>query len=163
MASNSLIAYAIGTQGFILVKVLSPGFFARKDTKTPMRFGIISVVTNIVLSLILLYPLQHVGLALATSLAAIVNAGLLFITLYRRKVYVPDSGWMHMFIRVLLANVALGAFLFYFSSISNHWFEQQLWDKVVFLLQMVIGGGVLYFVFLVALGVRPAQLKADIH
>ncbi len=163
MASNSLIAYAVGTQGFILVKVLSPGFFARKDTKTPMRFGIISVVTNIVLSLILLYPLQHVGLALATSLAAIVNAGLLFITLYRRKIYVPDRGWMLMFVRVVLANIILGMFLFYFSSITNHWFEQPLLDKIIFLLEMVVGGGVLYFILLAIFGLRLEHLRADIH
>lgn len=162
-SSNSLIAYAIGTQGFILVKVLSPGFFARKDTKTPMKFGLVAVVTNIVLSLILLYPLQHVGLALATSLAAIVNAGLLFITLYRRKIYVPEHGWGIMILRTIFANAFLAAFLIHFSSIDSHWFDELLLDKVIFLLEVVVGGGVLYFFVLASFGLRPSHLKADIH
>lgn len=162
MASNSLVAYAIGTQGFILVKVLSPGFFARKDTKTPMRFGMIAVVTNVVLSLILLFPLQHVGLALATSVAAIVNAGLLFNNLYRNKIYVPDNGWKLMFTRVIISNVILAVFLIYFTSCNDNWFEQQLLDKIAFLVQMVIGGGGLYLISLAILGLKPAHLKTDI-
>ena len=162
-ASKSLIAYAIGTQGFILVKVLAPGYFARKDTKTPMKFGLIAVVTNIALSLILLYPLQHVGLALATSLAAIVNAILLFITLYRREIYRPEAGWGGMILRSVIANVILAAFLIYFSAIDSHWFDLPLLEKVIFLLKMVVGGGALYFFVLALLGLRLSHLKADIH
>jgi putative peptidoglycan lipid II flippase len=67
------MAYALGLLGFILVKVLVPGFTSRKDMKTPVRFGIYAVVANMILNLVLVFPLAHAGLALATSLAASVQ------------------------------------------------------------------------------------------
>ncbi|MDH3283036.1 MAG: murein biosynthesis integral membrane protein MurJ, partial [Gammaproteobacteria bacterium] len=78
MASRSLVAFGFGLQGFALVKVLAPGFFARQDTRTPVRIAVIAVTVNIILSLLLVTVLAHVGLALAISIAAWVNAGLLF-------------------------------------------------------------------------------------
>ena len=77
MTSLSLVAYSIGLVGFILVKVLAPGFFARQDMKTPVRVAVVALVANVVLNLVLVFPLRHAGLALATSLAAYLNAALL--------------------------------------------------------------------------------------
>ena len=74
MAGRSLMAYALGLLGFILVKVLVPGFTSRKDMKTPVRFGIYAMVSNMFLNIILVFPLAHAGLALATSLGAFFNA-----------------------------------------------------------------------------------------
>ena len=84
MASYSLLAYALGLLGFMLIKILAPGFFARQDMVTPVKVGIIAMTSNMFLNLILVFPLfymfgmGHVGLALATSLSAFLNAGLLF-------------------------------------------------------------------------------------
>ena len=64
MSARALDAFAGGLIGFTLIRVLAPGFYARQDTKTPMQIGAMSLVTNIVLSLIFIYPLRHVGLAL---------------------------------------------------------------------------------------------------
>ncbi len=75
LASQSLAAYALGLPFFVLVKVLAPAFFARGDTATPVRIGMITLVLNFALNLALFIPLQHVGPALATSLAAIFNVG----------------------------------------------------------------------------------------
>src|SRR5690606_22132064 len=77
MASMSLRAYALGLVAFMLIKVLAPGFFARHDTKTPVKVGIIAMVANMVFNLILIWPLAHAGLALATALSAFLNAGML--------------------------------------------------------------------------------------
>ena len=77
MAGASLAAYGFGLLGHMLVKVLAPGYFSRQDTKTPVRFGIMTLVANMVLNLILVWHFKHVGLALATSMAAFLNAGLL--------------------------------------------------------------------------------------
>ncbi len=93
MSANALMAFSFGLLGFILIKVLAPGFYARQDTKTPMRIGAMSMGVNIVLSLLLVMPLKHVGLALAISLAAFVNAGVLFFMLRRLNVYRPAPGW----------------------------------------------------------------------
>ena len=92
MAGLSLMAYALGLPGFMLVKILAPAFYSRKDTKTPVRIAVIALVTNMTLNLVFVVPMvmleipgPHAGLALATSIAAWVNASLLFVMLYRKK------------------------------------------------------------------------------
>ena len=91
MASASLVAFALGLPAIVLVKILAPGFYARKNTKTPVRIAMISMAANIVFCLILIYPLRHVGLALSTSLAAYLNAGLLYRALNKEGVYLPAA------------------------------------------------------------------------
>ncbi|MCB1471965.1 MAG: murein biosynthesis integral membrane protein MurJ [Rhodobiaceae bacterium] len=87
----ALAAFALGLPGFVLIKVFSPGFFAREDTRTPMWFAAINAGINIVLSLALFPFLQHVGIAIATTLGGTVNAALLGMTLYRRRHFLPDE------------------------------------------------------------------------
>jgi putative peptidoglycan lipid II flippase len=111
MASRSLIAYAFGLLGFIFIKVLAPGFFARQNTRTPVRIGIIAMLVNIVLNLIFVVPLAHAGLALATSLAAFLNAGLLYRALRAEGVYRPVPGWASLLLRVAIACGVMGAVL----------------------------------------------------
>ncbi|MEM8812294.1 MAG: murein biosynthesis integral membrane protein MurJ, partial [Pseudomonadota bacterium] len=73
----ALAAFAVGLPAFVLIKVFSPAFFAREDTKTPMWFAIVGVVVNVAGSLALFPVYQHVGIAIASSLAGWVNAALL--------------------------------------------------------------------------------------
>jgi putative peptidoglycan lipid II flippase len=84
LSAQSLVAYAIGLPAFVVVKVLAPGFFARGDTSTPVRLGMIAVGLNLALNVAFMVPLRHIGPALATSLAAIANVGMLGILLARR-------------------------------------------------------------------------------
>ena len=90
MATLSLRAYSVGLVAFMLIKVLAPGFFARQDMRTPVRIGVIAMVSNMVLNLLFVVPLHHywqighVGLAAATSVSAFLNAGLLFFICARR-------------------------------------------------------------------------------
>ena len=158
MSALALQAYAVGVSGFIFVKVLAPGFFARQDTKTPMQVAVTSVITNIILSLVLVSKLQHVGLALAISLASWVNAGLLFIILWRRGVYRPEPGWLVFALRVMLALTAMVACLTWLNSEPSAWFGYSLLERVGRLIMLVLAGGVTYFAVLYLLGIRPRQL-----
>lgn len=154
MATRSLMAYSIGLMGFILVKVLSPGFFARQDTKTPVRIGIIAMVANMVMNLILVFPLAHAGLALATSLSAFLNAYLLFRILRRDGVYSPEAGWIRLMLQVSLANLAMAALLWWGASDLQAWFGWNGWQRAMQLLFWITAGGVVYFVVLLLVGVK---------
>lgn len=107
MSAQALQAYGFGLTGFILVKVLAPGFYARQDTRTPVRIGVIAMAVNLVGCLLLSGPLAHAGLALATSIAAFVNSALLFRGLIRIGAYTPRPGWGKHLVRVATATGAM--------------------------------------------------------
>ncbi len=158
MAARSLMAYSIGLMGFILVKVLAPGFYARQDTKTPVKIGIIAMVSNMIMNLILVFPLAHAGLALATSLSAFLNAYLLFRVLRREGVYRPVAGWLTLMLQVLVANLAMAALLWWGAGDLQTWFAWNGWQRSMQLLLWVAAGGVLYFAVLLLGGVKFRQL-----
>ena len=104
----AVTAYAFGVPAYVMVKVLAPAFFARKDTKTPVRIAIVALVANIVLNLALMGPMAHVGLALATALAAWLNAGALAWVLVRRGHWSADPRLRTRLPRALIATAGLG-------------------------------------------------------
>ena len=112
MTAAALLGFSIGLPAFVLVKVFSPGFFAQEDTKTPMWFAGVSLVVNVVLSLSLFPFLQHVGIALATSVAAWINALLLAITLQRRGGFSLDDRARKRLPLILIASLLMGACLY---------------------------------------------------
>jgi len=158
MSALALEAFAIGVCGFIFVKVLAPGFFAKQDTKTPMRIAVVSVVVNVIFSIILVGYMQHTGLALAVSIAAWVNASLLFITLYKRGIYVPQAGWSWFLMRVALAVSAMSLSLMYLNPPPEIWHAWSLAQRIGQLVLLVGTGVVSYFALLLLLGIRPKQL-----
>jgi len=108
--SQALIAFAVGIPAFVLIRVLQPGFFSRKDTKTPTWFAAISLVINIALSLALFGTLKHVGIALATSIAAWANVILLAVFLARRGHFtLAPAEWKQQATIALLTAVMGGA------------------------------------------------------
>jgi putative peptidoglycan lipid II flippase len=107
--AGALVAFAVGLPAFILVKVFSPGFFAREDTRTPMWFAAVSVAVNVGLSLALFPWLLHVGVAIATSAAGWVNAGLLAWTLWRRGQFHADPDLRRRLPLLALASALMGA------------------------------------------------------
>nr|BAL56681.1 virulence factor [uncultured Gammaproteobacteria bacterium] len=157
MASLSLMAYGGGLLGFILVKILVPGFTSRQDTKTPVRFGVWAMLANIAFNFALIWPLAHAGLALSTSLAACLNAWLLFVRLRRERVYRPGAGWGGFLLRVILANAVLGSGL-YFAVTSRDW-PAMPGSERAWVLGLGVGVGVLVYGGCLWLGgLRPRHL-----
>jgi putative peptidoglycan lipid II flippase len=109
--SAALMAGALGLPAFVLVKALTPGFFARGDTSTPVKIGIFVVALNLGLNLLLMPLLAHVGVALATSIAAWVNVGILAVLLVRRRQLVLDRRLRRRVPRMLAAALAMALVL----------------------------------------------------
>ena len=158
MTSRSLMAYASGLLAFMAVKVLAPGFYARQDTRTPVRIGIVAVFTNVVLNLLLAGPLAHVGLALAAAIAGFVNAGLLFFILLRQGTYQVTVGWRRFALQLMVANIALVAFLLWGVGDLQSWLLADAGQRVAKLAWLVLGGGLGYLLILFCCGIRPHHL-----
>jgi putative peptidoglycan lipid II flippase len=111
--STALAAFAVGLPAFVVVKALTPGFFAREDTRTPLYIAIAAIATNIVLNVVFLYgtTLAQVGIALASSLSGWLNAALLAGVLWRRGQWAPDSRLRSRTPRAALATLGMGAVL----------------------------------------------------
>ena len=159
MAQQSLWAYSLGLLPFMLIKTLAPGFYSRQDTKTPVRIAVIAMVSNMVLNIILVFPLQHAGLALATSISAAINAFLLYRGLRKEQVYLPDGGWVWLLSRVGLASLAMGATVFFFSPVMDFWLNALRLDKVLWLLGLISAGAMVYFFTLYLVGVRIQHFR----
>jgi len=155
MAGMSLMAYSFGLLGFILVKILAPAFYARKDMKTPVKVAVIALVTNTVFNLILIGPFAHVGLAAATTISAFVNAGLLYWYLRKQAVFAPLNGWVKLFLQVIVANTVMVVFVLLLSPPVSDWQGFDVWGRLGWLSGLVIGGFMLYFAVLGLLGLRP--------
>ena len=154
MAQKSLWAYGMGLLPFMLIKVLAPGFYSRQDTKTPVRIAVIAMVSNMVLNIILVFPLQHAGLALATSLSAALNAFLLYRGLRKEKVYQPEKGWLWLFARIIGASLLMAALIAWFTPGMTFWLESDRLLKIGWLAGLIGAGVAVYFIVLLASGVR---------
>ena len=157
-ASLSLMAYGLGLLPFIFIKVLAPGYYARQDIKTPVKIGIIAMVTNMVLNIILMMHYAHVGLALATSISAALNASLLYIGLRKIGVYQPDTGWGRFILKLVIPNAALLLLLFWFTPETTVWAEGSVWQRVSILFGLITGAIVIYFGSLPLVGISVKQL-----
>ncbi len=167
MSALSLMAYALGLLGFILVKVLAPGYYARQDTRTPVRIGVIAMLANMGLNVLFVLPLlwfdlpgPHAGLALATACSAFLNAGLLFRGLRRDDVFRVRPGWGRLLLRVFLANLALALTVMLAAGDLAAWLEWGWLERLVRLALCIGAGALIYGAALWLLGIRPAQLSA---
>ncbi len=159
-ASYSLTAYAFGLWFFMLVKVFAPGFYSRQDTKTPVKFGIWCMAANMVFNLIFAIPYGYIGLAIATSLSAALNAGLLYTRLHATHVYKFSGQTLLFLLRTFLACGAMGAVILYFD-IGDAFYLLDLWPQILHVSQ-TIGAAVLTFVaIMVVLGTRPSHLSSS--
>jgi putative peptidoglycan lipid II flippase len=166
MTALSLQAFAAGLIGFSFVKILAPAYFAREDTKTPVRFGLIALAVNFCLSVLLAWGLTrigyagtHAGLAFAISVAAIVNAWLLYRGLHREGLLSPGPGWFGFVVRVAVANAAMVAVVRYLDRPLDWWLASSVWERAGWLGLVVSAGAAAYFLALVLVGARPAQFR----
>ena len=158
MAGRSLMAYSLGLLGFILVKILVPGFTSRKDMKTPVRFGIYAMIANMFMNVAFVFPLAHAGLALATSLGAFFNASLLLKRLLKEKVYQPSKGWRLFILRIILASEVMAVLLHKYVD-TEQWNQWPATDRIMNLGMWIGIAATVYFVVLFLSGLRPKHFK----
>lgn len=165
MAAASLRAYTLGLGAFMLIKVLAPGFYAREDMRTPVRIGIIAMVANMILNVAFVLPLMwwlnlgHVGLALATSVSAWLNATLLYRGL-RREAVLPENPLLSKWVmQILLASAAMVMVLLWMMPEGALWAEWSWWQRALQLGVLCVSGLGIFAVSLLLLGVRAADLR----
>jgi len=162
LSAASLRAYALGLLAFMLIKVFAPGYFARQDMKTPVRYGIWAMAANMVFNLALIWHFKHVGLAMATTLSAFLNAGLLGWGLKRQGIWLATSGWGIWWLRLGVANGCLLGFLLWLRGSVSNWLEWSMWQRIEHLGLLVLGGLVCYLLVLLLCGVRKHHLQGPI-
>jgi len=158
MARQSLMAYSLGLLAFILIKVLAPAYYAQQDTRTPVRIGMIAMAANMVFNLALIFPLQHAGLALATSLSAYLNVWLLWRGLRQSGIHEPGAGWGRLWLQVVLACVAMGGLLWFASSDLDAWMQLGIGSRAIRLVGWIGLGIAVYFAVLLLFGWRPREV-----
>ena len=165
MARASLMAYSLGFLGFSLVKVLTPGCYAREDARTPVRCGVIALVCTMFLNLVLVgvlwvleFPAIHAGLALGTSLGAFINAGLLWRGLRHDGVLQFAPGLGRLLVQTLVALAIMAAVVLSLAGPLDWWLSSDGWPRAQRLALVIAAAMPSYFAALFLLGVRPRQL-----
>ena len=165
MAALALLAMSLGVPAFMASKVLAPAFYARQDPKTPMRIAFWTVGANVALTIAIVTPLwlqdirgAHAGIALATSLAGLLNAGLLWRVLRRRGLYMPRQGWTAWIARILLGCAFMAAAVLLLREHVGAWSALAPAARVTWLLATVAAGAGAYGLTLLATGLRPRHL-----
>ncbi|HCX13377.1 MAG TPA: murein biosynthesis integral membrane protein MurJ, partial [Gammaproteobacteria bacterium] len=158
MSALSLIAYGSGLLAFIVVKILAPVFLSRGDTRTPVKVGVIAMVSNVFLNIIFAYYFAHVGLAVATSISAVINASLLYYYLKKQSIYQFSNDLIKLFLKVLLASFIMVVFILNFSNDISFYLENSVWQRITSVAITIVASAVLYFACLRLLGIRMKQL-----
>ncbi|GAB3370038.1 murein biosynthesis integral membrane protein MurJ [Azotobacter armeniacus] len=154
MTQRALIAYAVGLLGIILVKVLAPGFYAQQNIRTPVRIAVFTLVTTQMMNLAFIIPLKHAGLALAISLGACLNAGLLYWKLRQQRRFEPQAGWRMFLVKLVVAVLAMVAVLLGLLALMPAWEQGGMAERFLRLGMLVLAGVVAYFGMLMLLGFR---------
>jgi putative peptidoglycan lipid II flippase len=142
----ALAGFSIGLPSYVLVKVLTPGYYARQDTRTPVRFAMISVAVNIAANLALIPLIAHVGPPLATALSSTVNVWLLYRTLARRGHFAADSQLRRRLPRLALAALLMGGALFAGQRLLDPWLNGHIAERYGALVVLVGAGSAIYVV-----------------
>ncbi|MGQ0675554.1 MAG: murein biosynthesis integral membrane protein MurJ [Rhodospirillales bacterium] len=150
--ARTLAAFALGLPAYVLIKALSPGFFAREDTRTPVLVGAGSVALNLALAAALMGPMQQVGIALAGAAASWANAAMLGAILWRRGHFDPDPRLKRRLVLMLLAAAAMVAVLLVGQWLLGALFLASTPLRVLALAALIVGGGAAYGLACHALG-----------
>ena len=142
----ALSAFSVGLPAYVLIKALTPGFFARQDTLTPVKIAIAAMVVNVVLALILMQVLSHVGIALATAGSAWMNAIILWVILHRRGQFHADARLWNRGIRTIAVSLVMAGALFYAASMLSTYLTGTGLERVAALILLVVFGLALFAV-----------------
>ncbi len=165
MTGLALRAFAIGLVGFSFVKILAPAYFARHDTRTPVRIALIALAVNLFLSIFLAWYLtsrgyagNHAGLALAISVAALLNAWLLYRGLRKDGVLKHSSGWGMLLLQTIIATIVMALVVNWLNHPVAWWIDSSSIARAGWLAVVITAGAGSYAMVLVSLGLRLAHL-----
>ena len=162
--ATALTAFVIGLPAYVVTRALTPGFFAREDTITPVKVSVAVVVTSVALALVLMPFLRHVGIALATAVTAWMNAGLLAMILHRRGLFTVDRRLRRKIPRILLSAGLMGAAVWWVAGQLAGPLAGPFWQQVPALGAIVVLGMAIYFVLAHLTGASTlAELKSALR
>ncbi len=156
---KSLMTLSFGVPAFMVIKVLASGFYSKQNIKTPVKVGATAMLVNSLLCAVLIVPLKHAGLTLASSLAGYFNALTLLILLYRRDIYRPEQGWGKFSLQVLAANLMMGAYLFLVKNDLSYWYHLKVASRLGILMAHVFVAMVIYVLTLLATGLKLKEFR----
>ena len=159
--SYALFAYLSGLVSFMFIKVLAPGFYSRQDTKTPVKIGIIAMVANMAFNLMLAPIYGYVGLAMATTLSATLNAFLLYRGLKKDGVFAISRKTLWFFTKLLAASAMMAVAIMYIQPSQSEWFAMAFTQQLAHVSGLISGGVVVYFVLLWLMRVKVGDFKVD--
>ena len=159
MSSYALEMFAIALPGFVVVKVLSPAYFAHQDTRTPFHYAVVAVAVNLAASLATFQTMGHTGLAMATALSAWTHAALLYMGLHRKELYRLDSKVALIGGKTILASSLLGAGLFFALPDGQLWLAMQPLPRIGWTAVVMFCSVAVYALVLLLLGMRPRDFK----
>ena len=161
MSAYSLMAYCLGLPAFILIKILANGFYARQDTKTPVRIGIQSMVLNMVMNVVFVVSMlqndfiaPHVGLALATTTSAYFNALMLAMKLRQSSIIESFSDYSLPLLRILIACCVMAALIVLMMPSVEAWTNWEWFERTYHLAQIIVPAGLCYVLMLWIIGFR---------
>lgn len=157
MTHKALIAYSFGLIGLIMIKVLAPVFYSRKNIRTPVRIAVTTLFLTQLMNLILIPFFQHAGLALAISIGASFNALLLFYSLKKIDSFKISVGTPLFIFKVILSGLLMGLGLLMVLPSADFWTILPLFNRVFWLLFYTGLGVILYFLTLLIVGIRPNE------
>jgi len=154
----ALTGWGVGLVGLVAIKVLAPGYYASQDVKTPVRIAVVVLVITQLLNGALVPYFRHAALSLSISLGALLNALWLLRGLRARGSYRPQPGWVRFALQVLLACVALAAYLAWAAQAFN-WLAMPggPLQRVLYLALVLAGAALLYLGSILALGLNLRQ------
>jgi putative peptidoglycan lipid II flippase len=144
--ADAILFYAVGLWAFAGVRIVSQAFYSLQDTRTPVKIAVLALVVNIVLSLLLMRPLAHGGLALATSLAAVVNLGLLTVKLRKKIGRMDGRRILRSLIRIVPTSAVMGLISWWISTDAVWRSSGVTLYKIELLAGGIAGSAVFYFV-----------------
>jgi len=162
--ATALAAYALGLPAYVGIRVFTPGFFAREDTKTPVIIAAFSIVVNIILNLVLMEKFAHVGIAMASSISAWSNVFSLIVILGLRGHYQMDRRLLVRSAGIVVASVIMGGALWFGAAWATPYLAAGMLIEISTLSVLIIGGAVLYFLSARLLGVFSiTEIKAAVR
>jgi putative peptidoglycan lipid II flippase len=167
--SYALMAYSWGLLGFSFVKVLVPGYFARQDTKRPVRIALTALaITTAINVLVVLpasrlgFPNPHILIASSTCLGAAINTFMLWRGLVKEGVLKPSAVWPKFLLRVVIANVVMGLLLWWLAGDTAHWAQMRFIERLLRGGGGIALGAAVYFAVLYVCGMRYRDLRTSV-